>query len=219
MKTLVAIIILPLAVILLQLAVGVSGALGYSIYKITFIVPPLIYCRVHRISLRDDILKLSNWRRGLKRSCALGILAILIFWGVYYALGDLLLDKEMITAKIETQFGVNAATVFLVAPFTILLNSFLEEFFYRGFAFGLLVKKQRRLGYLLPATVFTVQHLLFIYHWVTPLPFCMAVVGLFIFALVLEKMYEKADSIVAPWLIHMCGDLAMMSIALSMLWG
>ena len=125
MKTLVAIIILPLAVILLQLAVGVSGALGYSIYKITFIVPPLIYCRVHRISLRDDILKLSNWRRGLKRSCALGILAILIFWGVYYALGDLLLDKEMITAKIETQFGVNAATVFLVAPFTILLNSFL----------------------------------------------------------------------------------------------
>jgi membrane protease YdiL (CAAX protease family) len=74
------------------------------------------------------------------------------------------------------------------------------------------------LGYLLPATVFTVHHILFIYHWVTPLPFCMAVVGLFVLALVLEKIYEKADSIVAPWLVHVFGDVAMMGIAVTMLW-
>ena len=66
-----------------------------------------------------------------------------------------------------------------------LRDSFLEEFFYRGFAFGLLAKKQRTWGYLLPALAFTVQHILFIHHWMTPLPLALAVGGLFVLALVL----------------------------------
>ena len=80
------------------------------------------------------------------------------------------------------------------------------------------VGKQRALAYLLPAAAFTVQHLLFIYHWVTPIPFLLAIVGLFVFALVLENLYERAGSIVAPWVVHILGDVAMMGIALTMLW-
>ena len=131
-------------------------------------------------------------------AAGLGGLAVFIFWGVYYTLGDLLLDKAMIVEKIGDQFSVTANTIFLIAPVTIFLNSLLEEFFYRGFAFGLLVKKRRWLGILLPAMVFTTQHLLFIYHWVSPLPFALAVVGLIVFALVVQKIYEQADSIMAP---------------------
>jgi hypothetical protein len=74
------------------------------------------------------------------------------------------------------------------------------------------------LAYLLPAGVFTVQHLLFIYHWVTPLPLALAVVGLFVFAVVVQRLYERADTIVAPWVVHVFGDLAMMAIAMHMLW-
>ena len=77
---------------------------------------------------------------------------------------------------------------------------------------------QFQLGYWLPAFAFTIQHMLFIYHWATPLPLAMAFVGLLIFALVLEKAYETADSIVAPWMIHILGDVAMMGIAVRLLW-
>ena len=105
----------------------------------------------------------------------------------------------------------------MVAPVTIFLNSLLEEFFWRGFGFGLLVTRQRCVGYLLPAAAFTVQHLLFIYHWVTPLPLVLAVLGLFVFAVVLQRIYETANSIVAPWVAHILGDVAMMGIAVTML--
>lgn len=222
MVALITLIVLPLAVIGIQLALDLDsllGVFGYSLYKLFFFVPPLIYCRVRGVSVFSGILKLRNWHRCLPAAVWLGGLAVLIFWGAYYILSDLLLDKAMIVEKIGDQFSVTASTVFLIAPVTIFANSVLEEFFYRGFAFGLLVKRQRRLGYLLPATVFTVQHALFIYYWVTPLPLAMAVVGLFVFALVLQKIYEKADSIVAPWLIHVFGDVAMMGIAVTMLWG
>ena len=84
----------------------------------------------------------------------------------------------------------------------------------------MLVRKQKRLGYVLPAVTFTVQHMLFIYHWITPLPFVIAVVGLLVFALVLEKLYAVTDTLVSPWLIHVFGDIAMMGIAVTLLfWG
>jgi len=222
---LATLIVLPLVVIGLQLtfdldnAEGLLGLLGYSLYKFFFLIPPLIYCRVKQIGVAKQIFKFRNWRGCLRLAFGLGLLSMAVFWGVYYLFGDMLLDKEKIVAKMADQFKVNAATVLLIAPVTILFNSMLEEFFHRGFSFGLLVKKQRWLGYLLPASVFTLHHILFIYQWLTPVPLIIAIFGLFVFALVLQKIYETADSIVAPWLIHVFGDVAMMVIAMTLLWG
>ncbi len=222
MFALIALILLPLAVIGIQLALHleqVFGMAGYSLYKLFFLVPPLIYCRMRGIGIFGDIMGLKNWRRHLARAAWLGGLAVVVFWGIYYSLGDLLLDKAEMVEKIGDQFSVTAKTVLLVAPVTIFANSLLEEFFHRGFAFGLLVRKHRLLGYLLPATVFTVQHVLFIHEWLTPLPLTIAVIGLLTFALVLQRLYEKANSIVAPWLLHIFGDVAMMMIAVVLLRG
>lgn len=214
---LVTLILLPLAVIGLQLIFEVGqnwGQLGYSLYKVFFLVPPLIYCRIHGIQVFRDIFILKNWRRYLAVALGLGVLALLLFWGAYFSLRGLLeIDEELIVRSTAKQFGVTKNNVLMVAPLTIFLNSLLEEFFHRGFSFGLLVKRNRWLGYLLPASVFTVQHMLFIYQWSTPVKLIIAVVALFVFALVLERIYEKAQSLITPWVIHMFGDIAMMGIA------
>ena len=85
MLGLIALILIPLAVIGLQLALDldrVLGVVGYSLYKVCFLVPPLIYCRMLGISVFSDILRLKNWRRYLSLTVCLGVLAVLIFWGV-----------------------------------------------------------------------------------------------------------------------------------------
>jgi membrane protease YdiL (CAAX protease family) len=216
MPTLIALTLLPLVIIGIQIALGAEGAAANSIYKLSFILPPLVYCRAKGISLRYDIFKWQNWRSGLRLSLLLGVAAAAIFLGTYALFGDLLLDKAAITAKIKTQFSVTAATVLLIAPVTIILNSMIEEFFYRGFTYRLLAAKNIWWGTLLPATVFTIQHLLFIYHWVTILPLVLAIVGLMVFALALQAVYSAADTIVAPWVIHVLGDVAMMLIAVEL---
>jgi len=217
MAALILLIILPLGVIGVQLLLDLHGAAGYSIYKLFLLFPPLVYCRMRGISVLGDVLKVRNWRRCLPAAIALGCGAVALFWSAYFLLGDLLLDKAMIAAKVARQSGITAATVLLVAPATIFVNSLLEEFFYRGIAFGLLVRRQRLSGYLLPAAAFTTQHVLFMYHWVAPLPLAMAIAGLFVFALLLQRIYEKADSIVAPWVVHVLGDVAMMGVAVAIL--
>jgi membrane protease YdiL (CAAX protease family) len=217
MAGLIALVLLPLAIIAAQLACGATGAIENSFYKLAFIVPPVLYCRSRGIALGRDIFQWQNWRRQLPLAVGLGAAAAVIFLVAYAVLGNLLLDKAVITGKIHAQFSVDAGTVFLIAPFTIMINSLIEEFFYRGFAFGLLVARNRPVAYLLPAAVFCAQHLLFIYHWVTPLPLALAAVALFVFAVVLEAVDLQAQSLVAPWLIHVCGDLAMMAIAIELI--
>jgi membrane protease YdiL (CAAX protease family) len=218
MPTLVILTLLPLAFIAGQIAFGAKGIVGYSIYKIALIAPPLIYCRVQGISVPRDVLKLDHWRRGLKRSVCLGLLAIGLFWGAYFTIGDRLLDKEAIVEKIAATFSVTAKTVLMVAPFTIVVNSFLEEFFYRGFAFGQLRRRNAAVAYLLPAAAFAAQHLMFTSDWAGWGVIVLGVVVLFGFALVLETVYAATDTLVAPWLIHVFGDVAMMGIAVEMLW-
>ena len=51
------------------------------------------------------------------------------------------------------------------------------------------------------------------------LPLAIAVVGLCVFALVLQVIYERAESIVAPWLIHVCGVGAMVGIGVARVGG
>jgi len=214
---LVTLIVFPLCVIGFQLLLELGdrwGSVGYSFYKVFFLIPPLIYCRMNGIHVFRDIFILKNWWRYLSVAVGLGILALLIFWVAYFSLRGLLkIDEDLIVRSIGEQFGVTKNNVLFVTPLTIFFNSLLEEFFHRGFSFGLLVKKNRWLGYLLPATVFTVQHILFIYQWSTPLKLIIAVVALFVFALVLQRIYEKAQSLVTPWVIHIFGDIAMMGIA------
>ena len=214
---LVTLIVFPLAVIGVQLFFNIGeqwGSVGNSIYKVFFLILPLIYCRLHGIHVFRDIFILKNWRRYLSVAVGLGGFALIIFWVAYFSLrGVLEIDEDLIVRSTGEQFGVTKHNVLFVAPLTIFFNSMLEEFFHRGFSFGLLVKKNRWLGYLLPASVFTVQHMLFIYQWSTPLKLVIAVVALFVFALVLQAIYEKAQSLITPWVIHIFADIAMMGIA------
>jgi membrane protease YdiL (CAAX protease family) len=212
----IGMLVLPLCVICLQQQFPSRNWITYSLYKIAFLIPPLLYCRVYGIRVVQDIMRPSHWRRGTAVAVRLGLLAIGIFWLAYYALGDFLLDKAHIRQRIDAQFHVNATTILLIAPITILLNSLLEEFFYRGFAFGQMARWNRTAAYLLPSIAFTVQHLLFIWHWVTPLPLTLAVIGLFVFALVVSWLYAAYGTIIAPWLAHVCGDIAMMGIAITL---
>jgi membrane protease YdiL (CAAX protease family) len=212
MKKILAVLCLPLVVIAVQRWLGFHG-IQSSLYKLFMLVPPILYCRAHGIGVTADILRFQNWRNRLSVSLALGLLGAAIFWAAYLWLGDALLDKPKIARSVSQIFVTNAGTVWFVAPVTVFLNSLLEEFFYRGFAFGLLVRRHRGVGIVAPAVVFTVQHVLFFWQWMAWIPFLIAVLGLLVFALVVQWLYEKADTIVAPWVVHMLGDLALMTIA------
>jgi len=194
---LISLVLLPLLIICIQLYFQLSGVVGYSLYKLAFIIPPIAYLWHKGVSLNKDIWQWQNWSQGFWPSLGTGVIAIIIFWGVYALFGSWFVDEALIVQKMSEQFSVTAQTVLLIAPITIIINSLLEESFYRGFGFGRLYNFSSLLAFLVPSIAFSIQHLLFIYHW---LPFeiiYLAAVVLLLFAIVASELYRHFQTIVA----------------------
>ncbi|MDP3980554.1 MAG: CPBP family intramembrane metalloprotease [Chlamydiota bacterium] len=207
------ILVFPIIIILCLQWAGVTGLLGYNAYKIGFILPPLLYSRYHGISIRKDIIGWPFQRQNLIHGFVWALFFFTVFWSAFLLFGNWLIDKNFIVQQMNQQFLVNSLTICIIAPITIFFNSMLEEFFYRGFCFGLLLRHHKKFAYVLPAFVFTLQHALFIHMWFNGFVLSLVLISLFVFALILERLYASTKSLAGPWIAHLMGDAAMMSIA------
>lgn len=214
---LIVIAILPIVLIVTSLVLQLQGFLGYSLYKIAFIAPPLLYCLKYNVSLRRTIWRFEHWQNGILPSVILGVVSITVFWFLYALLAPKFINETVLVQNMKSQFSVSLTTIAFIAPFTILINSFIEESFYRGFIFGQLQSYNRYVAYGLSAFCFTVQHLLFTYHWVGIQLLIIGSIALGIFALVTAYLYRTYNTIVAPWVLHIFGDIAMIGVAVWLL--
>ena len=65
MLTVIGLLLLPLTIIAVQIATGATGGLANGIYKLAFLIPPLIYCRIHGIRIGRDVMRWQHWRNDL----------------------------------------------------------------------------------------------------------------------------------------------------------
>jgi len=214
---LILITCIPIVLILIQQYLHFKQWIDFSFYKIAFIIPPLLFIFLNKMHINKDILKFYNWRNNLSLTILTGFSVFCIFWFVYFLIGNSLLDKQYIIETINKQFSINYKTVITSGILVILLSSFIEEFYYRAFSFNLLSKHNKKIAYLLPSFIYTLQHVLFMYHWFSWLILTIAIVSLFVFALLCSMFYHKTQSIVSCWIIHLFGDLAMMTIGMHLI--
>ena len=76
----------------------------------------------------------AGWRKGLRLGLPLGGGVFLFLLGAYALLGPYF-DFSAVTGALETNMGVTGRNFWLVSLYIALINSFLEEFFFRGFGF------------------------------------------------------------------------------------
>lgn len=129
---------------------------------------------------------------------------LVLYWVGNLAMGRLLLLLGMDTANInDSSIAAMAAEEFpLMLVGTVLLVPLAEETLYRGLLFGTLYQKNRALGYALSTVIFCFIHVVS-YAGSYPPKILFACFLQYIPAgLCLGWAYAKADSIVAPILIH-----------------
>ena len=104
-----------------------------SAVKLTlFLLAPLLYEYTagrdgHRALFRIQ-------RRALLRALALGLGVFALILGAYFALRGIF-DFSAVTALLDKNAGVTAENFLWVSLYVSFVNSLLEEFFFRGFAF------------------------------------------------------------------------------------
>lgn len=192
------------------------GYLYKSIFKlIVFMGLPVIYTLTDKNIRLKDIFKIQS-RKHIIYSISLGFLVYAIIMGSYLILKNFI-DLNNIKGILDTNLNVNKDNFVFVAIYISLINSLLEEFFFRGFIF-LNLKRfiSRKFAYIISAFAFASYHVAIMANWFNPALFLLAMTGLFIGGLIFNYLNDKSSNIYGSWLVHMMANFAINTVGFIM---
>lgn len=196
------------------LSMGIIDAFlmpGYVIKSIAKITLFLTLAIGYFIANKDlQLLKsiLTPSKKGFLISLCAGLALLTLLLGSFFACRNLF-DLQQFASTIRESAGVNKDNFLAVTVYICLINSFLEEFFFRGFAFLTLKKvSNRKIAYLVSATFFSLYHAAMMVGSSIVLV-VLSLLGLFVGGLIFNFINEKYDNIYMSWIVHLCANIAL----------
>lgn len=151
-------------------------------------------------------------KKGMKRAFLLGVLVYGVILGGYLLLKHIF-DFSAITGALTKNIGVSGENFIFVSLYISFVNSLLEEFFFRGFAFLNLKRVSgRKFAYVFSAAVFAVYHIAMMIGWFSLAIFLIVMAGLFAGGLIFNYLNERSETVYPSWLVHMCANFAINTI-------
>ncbi len=120
------------------------------------------------------------------------------------------IDMASIRQSLVTKEGLTRKNCFFVFAYIIIVNSFLEEAFFRGFLSGIIPNKKA--GYPVSALLFSLYHIGIIGSWFHPLILLLCIVGLAAVGLFLQFLSVRYRSVAAGWIVHASANVAINTI-------
>ena len=151
-------------------------------------------------------------KRELAVALALGIGAFGVITGGYIVISRFFsLDEAILT--LTRDGGVSPENFLYVSIYIALVNSLLEEFFFRGYAFlNLKSLTSRSFAYFFSAVLFAVYHLGMVSGNGNVLIWGGALILLTASGLILNALNEHSGSILTSWLLHKCANLGINAV-------
>lgn len=149
-------------------------------------------------------------RQGMLRAVGLGLAVYVLILNGYFLLRNVV-DFSPILDNLPQ--GVTKSTFPFVALYISFINSLLEEFFFRGFAF-LTLSKQMRGASLFSAMAFALYHTAMMLGWFPPVVFLLALAGLTVGGMIFNRLNQYDGNIYTSWLVHMFANFAINTVGL-----
>ncbi len=173
---------------------------------VLFLVIPVIYLYITKENNFKTLFIFD--RKQLKFLFYLGIGVFTLIVGAYFLLGSFF-DLSNITKALESDIGVSKENFVFVACYIAIVNSFLEELFFRGFAFLELKKVTKgNFAMIISALFFALYHIAMMINWMNIGLLVLLTISLFVGGIIFNKLNERYNNIYASWIVHMFANLA-----------
>lgn len=151
-------------------------------------------------------------KKGLFISLLLGIVIFGVILGGYFALRGVI-DFSGVTSSLTSGMGITADNFVWVAIYISIMNSFLEEFFFRGFGFITLKKYVSvKFAYFFSPVLFAVYHVGMLVGMFHPAVLALLMFGLIVGGLIFNALNDKLGNIYPSWFVHMAANFAINTI-------
>ena len=177
-----------------------------------FMIIPMMYFLMYK----EDIPKIRQLfypkKKDLLLALGLGAGVYIIILAAYFIFRNFI-DLNTIKNSLLENVGVSADNFLFVALYISFVNSLLEEFFFRGYAFILLKNEVKPVtAYLLSAFLFAFYHVGMTLTWFHPVIYVLAMIGLVAGGLIFNALNDRYGHIYPSWLVHMCANFAINTI-------
>ena len=180
-----------------------------------FMLVPLIATGIDKNILYLPLLRPK--KKGLLLAIALGVGIYAVILGGYFLVSPFF-DFSKITGALTENAGVMKENFLLVSLYISFANSFLEEFFFRGFVFTNMKEHAgRKPAYIISAAAFSLYHVAMMVGWFSPALFFLVMAGLFVGGMIFNWLNERLDTIYCSWLTHMFANFAINTIGFMLL--
>lgn len=212
-KTILMVTLITAFCVLMAVIDGVFKAKYFikSIIKLVlFLVLPAVYLFCYKDTKIKEIFVVR--KDGIKLAIVLCILVYVVILGGYMLLKDVF-DFSKVTGTLSNNIGVTGKNFVFVSLYISFVNSFLEEFFFRGFAFLTLKRiTTRRFAYLFSSIVFALYHVAMMIGWFEFDVFLVIMAGLLAGGLIFNYLNEKSSTIYPSWFVHMFANFAINTV-------
>lgn len=139
---------------------------------------------------------------------SLSIIGVIII--AYFILQNVI-DVTAIKSDINGRQKIDESMYLFPIFYTIFANSFIEEYFFRGFIFyGL--REKPWMAAIFSSALFAIYHIAIVATWFTLPLLLLTLTGLFIGGLIFAYFVQKTDSLFGSYLIHMAADIGVVIV-------
>ncbi len=186
-----------------------------SLFKLVlFGVLPLIYYKVSKDKLKRLFTMVS--KKSILIHMLIGALIYAALLAGYFILKNFI-DLDNVRLQLGENLKVNKDNFIFIAIYISLINSLLEEVFFRGFGYLSLKKYiSESAASIISAIMFSIYHVAILNSWFSPWLFLLIIGGLFVVGLFFNWINRKNKNIYNSWFIHMFANFAINTIGLFM---
>lgn len=151
-------------------------------------------------------------KKDLFISLLLGIGVYIFILGAYFAVRNFF-DFSNVTKELTKNVGVTKDNFLYVSLYISFLNSLMEEFFFRGFAFLILQNYTKKsYAYLISSLAFGLYHVAIMESWFNIGLFALLIVSLTLAGYIFNYMDDKTKSIFPSWIVHMFANFSINTV-------
>ena len=180
-------------------------AVKSAIKLVLFGAIPVLYLILTKSLDPKKLFSLKKQHIKLIVPLAVGIFAVIMI--AFFALRNFI-DFSSVTDSVTADAGVTRENFIFVALYIALINSLLEEFFFRGFCFFSLRPLGTPFSYVASALLFSAYHVAFMDGWLSPVIFALSLLGMAIGGAIFAFLNHKTESLLPSYFVHMSSNLA-----------
>ena len=207
-----AVLVFSLAVTLIDAFVHPAYALKIPIKILFFLALPLLFFAWNKEGFAEFKALFVFRKKGLFKALLLGISVYAVIFLGFLLLRDRI-DFSRVTSSLSEGMGITADNFLYVALYISLMNSFLEEFFFRGFGFITLKRYAGRgAAYLFSSSVFAVYHVGMLVGMFNIGALALLLFGLIAGGCLFAFLNERSGSLYPSWFVHMFANFAINTV-------